>query len=67
MPAETMRKWATPRRNTFEELAEMLERTPSRCLGQGVSETELNTASARPGVNLAGDYRLFEPYRDDPE
>lgn len=44
---------------TFDELAEMLERTPSKSLGQGVRETELNTASARLGVNLTGGYRLF--------
>ncbi|WNG52948.1 SMI1/KNR4 family protein [Archangium minus] len=37
----------------------MLERTPSRSLGQGASEAEINTASVRLGVNLAGGYRLF--------
>jgi hypothetical protein len=44
---------------TFDELAEMLERNPSKSLGQGVIETEINTASAQLGVTLAGGYRLF--------
>jgi hypothetical protein len=44
---------------TFDELAEMLESNPSKSFGQGVSETEINTASAHLGVPLAGGYRLF--------
>jgi hypothetical protein len=43
----------------FDELAELLERNPSKSLGQGVGELEINTASAQLGVNLAGGYRLF--------
>ena len=44
---------------TFNELAELMERNPSRSFGQGVGETEINIVSARLGVNLAGGYRLF--------
>jgi hypothetical protein len=44
---------------TFDELAEMLERSPSKSLGRGVAEADINTASARLGVNLTGSYRLF--------
>lgn len=44
---------------TFDELADMLEKSPSKSLGRGASEAELNAASARLGVNLTGSYRLF--------
>lgn len=44
---------------TFDELAETMQRSPSKSLGRGASETEINTASARLGVNLAGGYRHF--------
>jgi hypothetical protein len=44
---------------TFDELAALLERNPSKSLGQGVSELEIDTASAQLGVKLAGGYRLF--------
>jgi hypothetical protein len=37
----------------------LLERNPSKSLGDGVSETESNTASAQLGVSLTGGYRLF--------
>jgi hypothetical protein len=44
---------------TFDALAEMLESNPSKSFGRGASETEINTASAQLGVDLAGGYRLF--------
>jgi hypothetical protein len=44
---------------TFNELSELLERNPTKSLGQGVSDTEINTASAELGVDLSGGYRLF--------
>lgn len=44
---------------TFDELAEKLERIPSKHFGQGASEAEINTASTQLGINLAGGYRLF--------
>jgi len=44
---------------TFHELAELLEKNPSKSFGRGVAEAEINTASARLGVSLTGSYRLF--------
>ena len=44
---------------TFDELAELMERHSSKSFGRGVSEAEINTASARLGTKLAGGYRLF--------
>lgn len=44
---------------TFDELARMLESNPSRSFGQGVSESEIDLASAQLGVSLTGGYRLF--------
>ncbi|WP_257457244.1 SMI1/KNR4 family protein [Archangium lipolyticum] len=44
---------------TFDELAEMLERNPSKSLGQGACETEIHAANVQLGVTLAGGYRLF--------
>lgn len=44
---------------TFNKLAELLERDPTKRFGLGVSDTELNTASAELGAVLTGCYRLF--------
>jgi hypothetical protein len=44
---------------TFDQLAQRLESSPSKTFGQGAREHELQTASARLGVNLAGGYRRF--------
>jgi hypothetical protein len=44
---------------TFNELSELLEKTPAKSFGQGVSDMEINTASAELGVDLTGGYRLF--------
>jgi hypothetical protein len=44
---------------TFDQLAQKLESVPSKAFGRGASEHELQTASARLGVNLVGGYRRF--------
>jgi SMI1-KNR4 cell-wall len=44
---------------TFNELSELLESSSTKSFGQGVSDTEINTASAELGVELLGGYRLF--------
>jgi hypothetical protein len=44
---------------TFHELVELLEKNPTNSFGRGVTEEELNAASAQLGVSLTGSYRLF--------
>lgn len=44
---------------SFDELAKRLQRHPSKHLGRGVEEAEIDAASARLGVPLTGGYRLF--------
>lgn len=44
---------------TFDELAEKLDKGPSKTFGRGATEEEINTASARLGVPLEGQYRRF--------
>ncbi|HYO68298.1 MAG TPA: SMI1/KNR4 family protein [Archangium sp.] len=44
---------------TFNELSELLESNPTKSFGQGVSDAEIDTASAELQVELTGGYRLF--------
>jgi hypothetical protein len=44
---------------TFHELSELLEKNPTKSLGQGVTDLEVDAASAELGVKLTGGYRLF--------
>ncbi|WNG54214.1 SMI1/KNR4 family protein [Archangium gephyra] len=44
---------------TFNELSELLESNPTKSFGQGVSDEEIDTASAELQVELTGGYRLF--------
>ena len=44
---------------TFNELAASMEKDPTRSLGEGVTDREIDGVSATLGVALAGGYRLF--------
>lgn len=44
---------------TFNELSELLQSNPTKSFGQGVSDAEIDTASAELEVDLTGGYRLF--------
>ncbi|HEX5744721.1 MAG TPA: SMI1/KNR4 family protein [Archangium sp.] len=44
---------------TFNELSELLESNLTKSFGQGVSDAEIDTASAELQVELTGGYRLF--------
>ncbi|WP_224368622.1 SMI1/KNR4 family protein [Hyalangium versicolor] len=44
---------------TFDELAQKLELFSSKSFGQGASEDDIDAASDRLGVRLAGGYRSF--------
>ena len=43
----------------FDELAKRLERHPSRVLGHGVAEAEIDAAGTHLGLPLTGGYRRF--------
>ncbi|KFA91022.1 SMI1/KNR4 family protein [Archangium violaceum] len=44
---------------TFNDLSELLQINPTKSFGQGVSDAEIDTASAELEVDLTGGYRLF--------